>query len=59
MLNLAFIFFIPNAEATVDEACAEVADTDGDGLAGPAPADYSEDNQNNFLLILTASICMG
>ena len=38
------------AFAAVDPACMATADTDGDGVAGPAPQGYSEEAQNNYLL---------
>lgn len=38
------------AQASVDPACLSVADTDGDGTPGPAPAGYSESGQQDFLL---------
>lgn len=45
-----FVSLVSSAFAYVDPACMSVADTDGDGKAGPAPAGYSETVQNNFLL---------
>ena len=42
--------FLSSASAYVDPVCMEIADTDGDGTAGPAPEGYSEVQQNNYLL---------
>lgn len=50
MLSVVLFLFLPRAEAYVDEKCAAIADTDGDGVAGPAPEGYSEQTQSNFLL---------
>ena len=49
---MLFLFsaFLSSAFAYVDPACMEIADTDGDGTAGPAPEGYSEVQQNNYLL---------
>ena len=49
MLTL-LLFFSQQVHAYVDPACAEVADTDGDGNPGPAPEGYSEEGQQNYLL---------
>ena len=50
MLTLISWMIFSTADAYVDPACMEVADTDGDGVAGPAPEGYSEVQQNNYLL---------
>ena len=50
MLSLISLIVFSTADAYVDPACMEVADTDGDGTAGPAPEGYSEAQQNNYLL---------
>lgn len=50
MLTMALLFITSNADAYVDPKCAEIADTDGDGVAGPAPEGFSEQTQSNFLL---------
>ena len=47
---LVFSALLSSAFAYVDPACIEIADTDGDGAAGPAPEGYSEVQQNNYLL---------
>ena len=49
MLTL-LLFFSQQVHAYVDPACADVADTDGDGNPGPAPEGYSEEGQQNYLL---------
>ena len=50
MFTTFLLLFSNIAQAYVDPACAEVADTDGDGTPGPAPSGYSEDAQQNYLL---------
>ena len=47
---MLFILLSFSAQGAVDSACLSVADTDGDGSPGPAPADYSEVGQQDFLL---------
>ena len=47
---LVLSMVLSNAFAYVDPACMATADTDGDGVAGPAPEGYSEESQNNYLL---------
>lgn len=47
---IALLLGISTAFGAVDPDCMSVADTDGDGAAGPAPAGYSEEVQNNFML---------
>ena len=47
---MLMLFLSLSAEAYVDPACADVADTDGDGNPGPAPEGYTEEGQQNYLL---------
>lgn len=47
---LQFILLSSMSFAYVDEACLDIADTDGDGSPGPAPQGYTEQGQQDFLL---------